>query len=140
MPRISRKPSTTPSRARKASLFKLGYRPARARAPRPSACTEPAAREDRRHRRAPQAGARGGRGLRDHLAAIYYGNFSIFQSVPDGWAIDQLFPIMPIHRLKEEPTVRCVIADLTCGKATADRSRRCIDVEDPPKGYSKCTP
>jgi arginine decarboxylase len=48
------------------------------------------------------------------LAAIYYCNFSVFQSVPDSWAIDQLFPIMPIHRLDEQPTVRCTIADLTC--------------------------
>jgi arginine decarboxylase len=48
------------------------------------------------------------------LAAIYYCNFSVFQSAPDTWAIDQLFPIMPIHRLDEEPTVRATIADLTC--------------------------
>jgi arginine decarboxylase len=48
------------------------------------------------------------------LAAIYYCNFSIFQSAPDSWAIDQLFPIMPIHRLDEEPTVRATLADLTC--------------------------
>jgi arginine decarboxylase len=48
------------------------------------------------------------------LAAIYYANFSVFQSAPDTWAIDQLFPIMPIHRLEEEPTVRATIADLTC--------------------------
>ncbi len=48
------------------------------------------------------------------LAAIYYCNFSIFQSAPDTWAIDQLFPVMPIHRLDEEPTVRATIADLTC--------------------------
>jgi arginine decarboxylase len=45
---------------------------------------------------------------------IYFGNFSIFQSAPDHWAVDQLFPIMPIHRLDEEPTRRAVIADLTC--------------------------
>jgi arginine decarboxylase len=48
------------------------------------------------------------------LAAIYYCNFSVFQSAPDTWAIDQLFPILPIHRLKEEPTVRATLADLTC--------------------------
>jgi len=48
------------------------------------------------------------------LSAIYYCNFSIFQSAPDIWAIDQLFPIMPIHRLDEEPTVTATLADLTC--------------------------
>ncbi|ADK82353.1 biosynthetic arginine decarboxylase [Sediminispirochaeta smaragdinae] len=48
------------------------------------------------------------------LADIYYGNFSLFQSVPDNWAIDQLFPIMPIHRLNEEPDRRGVLADITC--------------------------
>lgn len=48
------------------------------------------------------------------LADIYYGNFSVFQSLPDAWAIDHLFPIMPIHRLKEEPGRQAVIADITC--------------------------
>jgi arginine decarboxylase len=48
------------------------------------------------------------------LADIYYGNFSLFQSLPDVWAIDQLFPIMPIHRLKERPTREVVLADITC--------------------------
>jgi arginine decarboxylase len=38
----------------------------------------------------------------------------MFQSLPDSWAIDQLFPIVPIHRLKEEPTHRAVLADITC--------------------------
>jgi arginine decarboxylase len=48
------------------------------------------------------------------LADIYYGNFSLFQSLPDVWAIDQLFPIMPIHRLDERPTREVVLADITC--------------------------
>jgi arginine decarboxylase len=48
------------------------------------------------------------------LADIYYGNFSVFQSLPDMWAIDQVLPVMPIHRLKEQPTREAVIADLTC--------------------------
>jgi arginine decarboxylase len=48
------------------------------------------------------------------MATTYYCNFSVFQSAPDSWAIDQLFPIMPIHRLNEEPTCRGTIADLTC--------------------------
>ncbi len=48
------------------------------------------------------------------MTSIYYVNLSVFQSVPDSWAIDQLFPIMPIHRLNEEPTRRGILADLTC--------------------------
>ncbi|MEE2643140.1 MAG: biosynthetic arginine decarboxylase [Planctomycetota bacterium] len=52
--------------------------------------------------------------LRDSLADIYYGNFSVFQSLPDAWAIEQVFPVMPIHRLLERPTRQGVIADLTC--------------------------
>ena len=48
------------------------------------------------------------------LADIYYGNFSVFQSLPDSWAIDQLFPIMPIHRLKEFPSRQGIISDITC--------------------------
>ncbi len=52
--------------------------------------------------------------LEKSLASIYYINLSVFQSMPDAWAIDQLFPIMPIHRLDEEPTNRATLADLTC--------------------------
>ncbi|MEO0827122.1 MAG: biosynthetic arginine decarboxylase [Cyanobacteria bacterium J06635_15] len=48
------------------------------------------------------------------MASIYYVNISVFQSAPDSWAIDQLFPIVPIHRLDEEPTCRATLADLTC--------------------------
>lgn len=48
------------------------------------------------------------------LASIYYINLSVFQSAPDSWAINQLFPILPIHRLTEEPTKRAILADLTC--------------------------
>jgi arginine decarboxylase len=48
------------------------------------------------------------------LADIYYCNFSLFQSLPDSWAIDQLFPVMPIHRLNEKPTRNAIIADITC--------------------------
>jgi arginine decarboxylase len=48
------------------------------------------------------------------LADIYYGNFSLFQSLPDIWAIDQIFPVMPIHRLNEKPTRQAVLADITC--------------------------
>lgn len=52
--------------------------------------------------------------LPDSLADIYYGNFSLFQSLPDSWAIDQVFPIMPVHRLNEKPERKAVIADITC--------------------------
>ncbi|WP_136796143.1 MULTISPECIES: biosynthetic arginine decarboxylase [Desulfosediminicola] len=45
---------------------------------------------------------------------IYYGNFSLFQSLPDVWAIDQIFPTMPIHRLNELPTRPAIISDITC--------------------------
>ena len=48
------------------------------------------------------------------MASMYYMNLSVFQSAPDSWAIDQLFPIMPIHRLDEEPTQRATLSDLTC--------------------------
>ena len=52
--------------------------------------------------------------LEKGLADTYYGNFSVFQSAPDHWAVDQLFPVMPIHRLDERPTRRGIFADLTC--------------------------
>jgi len=48
------------------------------------------------------------------LSDIYYCNFSIFQSLPDFWAIEQLFPIVPIHRLNEEPSRKAILADITC--------------------------
>jgi arginine decarboxylase len=53
-------------------------------------------------------------GLSDALADVYYANFSVFQSLPDAWAIDQLFPIMPLHRLSEQPTRKGILADMTC--------------------------
>jgi arginine decarboxylase len=53
-------------------------------------------------------------GLERALADTYFCNFSIFQSVPDSWAIDQLFPVMPVHRLDERPTRLGTLADLTC--------------------------
>jgi arginine decarboxylase len=48
------------------------------------------------------------------LVDRYFCNFSVFQSLPDNWAIDQLFPIMPIHRLNEPPTRRGTLQDVTC--------------------------
>ena len=53
-------------------------------------------------------------GIESILSDIYFCNMSVFQSLPDSWAIDQLFPIMPIHRLDECPTRRAVLADITC--------------------------
>ena len=53
-------------------------------------------------------------GLDAALADIYYANFSVFQSLPDSWAIKQVFPIMPIHRLTECPTRNGIISDITC--------------------------
>ncbi|MEX0322553.1 MAG: biosynthetic arginine decarboxylase [Puniceicoccaceae bacterium] len=52
--------------------------------------------------------------LESALADIFYCNLSVFQSIPDSWAIDQLFPVMPIHRLKEVPSRQGIIADITC--------------------------
>lgn len=54
------------------------------------------------------------RGLDAAMADVYYCNFSVFQSLPDAWAIDQLFPIMPIHRLCERPTRTAHLSDITC--------------------------
>jgi arginine decarboxylase len=53
-------------------------------------------------------------GLDRLLSDTYFCNFSLFQSMPDSWAVKQLFPIMPIHRLKERPTRHAVLADVTC--------------------------
>jgi arginine decarboxylase len=52
--------------------------------------------------------------LEESLADIYYGNFSVFQSLPDVWAIEQVFPIIPVHRHTEQPTRRAILADITC--------------------------
>jgi arginine decarboxylase len=72
------------------------------------------------------------------LTDYYYGNFSVFQSLPDLWAIDQIFPVMPIHRLKEKPTRNAVLSDITCdsdGKidkfALSDGIRRSLPLHDP---------
>ena len=54
------------------------------------------------------------KGLRDSLADIYYANFSVFQSLPDTWAIGQRFPIAPLHRHLEAPSRDAIISDLTC--------------------------
>ncbi|HLA78136.1 MAG TPA: biosynthetic arginine decarboxylase [Vicinamibacteria bacterium] len=53
-------------------------------------------------------------GLEKQLSDTYYCNFSLFQSLPDHWAVRQLFPTLPIHRLNKAPSRRAVLADLTC--------------------------
>ncbi len=53
-------------------------------------------------------------GLEAILSDTYFCNYSVFQSMPDSWAIDQLFPILPIHRLNERPTCHGILADITC--------------------------
>ncbi len=52
--------------------------------------------------------------LERFVSTMYYCNFSVFQSVPDHWAVKQLFPIAPIHRHTEIPTVKATLADITC--------------------------
>jgi arginine decarboxylase len=53
-------------------------------------------------------------GLEALMSDTYFCNFSVFQSMPDSWAVKQLFPIMPIHRLNELPSRRAVLGDITC--------------------------
>ncbi len=52
--------------------------------------------------------------LNEKLADKYFCNFSLFQSIPDAWGIEQIFPIMPLHRLQDKPDRRGVIEDITC--------------------------
>jgi arginine decarboxylase len=52
--------------------------------------------------------------LSSSLCDTYFCNFSLFQSIPDSWAIKQLFPVMPIHRLQERPDRAAVLGDVTC--------------------------
>jgi arginine decarboxylase len=67
-------------------------------------------------------------GLQKGLADTYFGNFSVFQSAPDHWAVKQLFPVVPLHRLNERPTRRGVFADLTCD--SDGKMDRFIDLRD----------
>ncbi|MBN1980756.1 MAG: biosynthetic arginine decarboxylase [Chitinivibrionales bacterium] len=67
-------------------------------------------------------------GIDTTLADIYYCNFSVFQSIHDSWAIDQLFPIMPIHRLAQCPTRLAILADITCD--SDGRIDKFIDLQD----------
>jgi arginine decarboxylase len=66
--------------------------------------------------------------LNEELHDTYFCNFSVFQSMPDFWAVDQLFPIMPLQRLKEEPTRRATLADMTCD--SDGKVDRFIDLKD----------
>ncbi|MFH0937836.1 MAG: biosynthetic arginine decarboxylase [Planctomycetota bacterium] len=66
--------------------------------------------------------------LERSMADTYFCNFSLFQSVPDHWAINHLFPIMPLHRLNERPTRRGVLADITCD--SDGRVENFIDLKD----------
>jgi arginine decarboxylase len=52
--------------------------------------------------------------LDEQMSDTYFCNFSLFQSIPDSWAIKQLFPVMPIHRLNEKPVKHAVLGDITC--------------------------
>ena len=78
--------------------------------------------------------------LEELLSDTFFCNFSIFQSLPDSWAIGQVFPIMPIHRLNEPPTRRGILADLTCDSdgrvdrfADVNGERRTLDLHEPRK-------
>ncbi|MCK6502025.1 biosynthetic arginine decarboxylase [Myxococcota bacterium] len=66
------------------------------------------------------------------LADTYFCNFSVFQSAPDSWAVDQLFPIVPIHRLDERPTRRAILADITCD--SDGKVDKFIDLHDVKEG------
>lgn len=66
--------------------------------------------------------------LERDMADTYFLNFSLFQSVPDSWAIHQLFPVLPLHRHNEQPTRRAILADITCD--SDGKVDRFIDLRD----------
>ncbi len=66
--------------------------------------------------------------LERDMADTYFLNFSVFQSLPDSWAIHQLFPVLPLHRLNEQPTRHAVLADITCD--SDGKIDRFIDLRD----------
>jgi arginine decarboxylase len=69
--------------------------------------------------------------LEKRLVTKYIANFSVFQSIPDSWALDQLFPVVPIHRLGEEPTAQATLCDVTCDSdGEVDRFVDIRDVKD----------
>jgi arginine decarboxylase len=82
-------------------------------------------------------------GLEAALADTYFCNFSLFQSMPDSWAIKQLFPVMPIHRLHERPTRMAVLGDVTCdsdGKIDQFIDRRDVKRTLPLHAYDDGSP
>jgi arginine decarboxylase len=117
----------TQARVEAQSLFKYGYLGLREQAHAEQLyfhCCDKIQKTMKRLKRVPEELL----DLERSLSAIYYCNFSVFQSAPDIWAIDQLFPIMPIHRLDEKPDVTCTLADMTCDSdGVVDRF---IDLED----------
>jgi arginine decarboxylase len=69
--------------------------------------------------------------LKRRLITKYIANFSVFQSMPDAWALDQLFPVVPLHRLDERPTVPATLCDVTCDSfGEIDRFVDLRDVRD----------
>lgn len=109
------------------SLFNFGHLNLQQRAQAERlfwACCERVVEQAKRLRRIPEEIEE----LDDVMAATYYCNFSVFQSAPDFWAIGQLFPVVPIHRLNEEPTVRATLADITCD--SDGKIDRFIDLND----------
>lgn len=70
--------------------------------------------QGRRQPKGPAAASEELAALSRSMAAVYHVNLSVFRSVPDAWAIDQVFPVMPLQRLGERPTVDATLADLTC--------------------------
>lgn len=78
-------------------------------------------------------------GLEGMLSDTYFCNFSLFQSMPDSWAVKQLFPIMPIHRLNEQPLRRAVLGDISCdsdGKVDQFIDRRDVKKTLPLHGFN----
>lgn len=109
------------------SLFNLGYMDLRQRATMESLfrafCTRALTISETASRKPEEVVV-----LKKFLADSYYCNFSLFQSAPDTWAVQQIFPTMPIHRLKEEPTRRAVLLDLTCD--SDGKIDKFIDIKD----------
>ena len=75
--------------------------------------------------------------LQELLSDTYFCNFSVFQSMPDSWAVGQLFPVLPIHRLTEEPTRKAILVDLTCD--SDGKIGQFIDTDATRKGPKKTT-
>ena len=80
----------------------------------PRTCSGRSARSSRRSSRRWREVPEDLQNLDEQLSDTYFCNFSLFQSIPDSWAIKQLFPSMPIHRLNERPTNHAVLGDITC--------------------------